>query len=81
LPLTAGVEAAFRAAVAVIASGLAAGLFPHRPPEDDGWAGFVSCGYCDPDGLGTGELRERWDRKRTDPRLGDYVAMVERTTP
>ena len=81
LPLTLAVDAAFRAAVAVIAGGLAAGLFPHRPPDDDGWGGFVSCGYCDPDGLGTGELRERWQRKRTDPRLGDYVAMVERTGP
>jgi ATP-dependent helicase/nuclease subunit B len=81
VPLTPAVEAAFRNAVDVIASGMAAGLFPHRPPDDDGFTGFVPCAYCDPDGLGTGELRERWARKRTDPRLAPYVAMVEGTAP
>jgi ATP-dependent helicase/nuclease subunit B len=79
LPLTRDVERAFIGAITVIADGIAGGLFPHRPPEDDGFAGFVPCGYCDPDGLGAGEHRERWDRKRHDPRLAGYVALVEGT--
>lgn len=76
LPLTPAVEQAFREAVAVIATGMAGGLFPHRPPDDDGWGGFVPCAYCDPDGLGAGDLRDRWERKRTDPRLAGYLALV-----
>jgi hypothetical protein len=76
LPLTPAVESAFRDAVTVIATGMAAGLFPHRPPDDDGWGGFVPCAYCDPDGLGAGDLRDRWERKRTDPRLAGYLALV-----
>jgi ATP-dependent helicase/DNAse subunit B len=79
LPLTRDVERAFIGAVTVIADGIAGGLFPHRPPEDDGFAGFVPCGYCDPDGLGAGEHRERWERKRHDPRLAGYLALVEGT--
>jgi RecB family exonuclease len=77
LPLTEAVEAEFTAAVTVIADGIAGGLFPHRPPDDDGWGNHIPCQYCDPDGLGAGDHRERWDRKRTDPRLAGYVAMIE----
>jgi RecB family exonuclease len=77
LPLTGDVEDAFTAAVTVIADGIAGGLFPHRPPDDDGYAGYVPCRFCDPDGLGSGAHRERWERKRSDPRLAGYVALVE----
>ena len=77
LPLTPAVEDTFRSALATIADGMAGGLFPHRPPEDDGWGDRVPCAYCDPDGLGTGEHRDRWARKRADPRLAAYVALVE----
>jgi hypothetical protein len=76
LPLTAGVAESFVDTVTVIADGIAGGLFPHRPPDDDGWGGHIPCHYCDPDGLGVGEHRERWARKRTDPRLARYVAMI-----
>ena len=33
--------------------------------------------YCDPDGLGAAEHRDRWERKRHDPRLAAYLALVE----
>jgi RecB family exonuclease len=79
LPLTRDVEDAFTAAVTVIAAGIAGGLFPHRPPEDDGFAGYIPCAYCDPDGLGAGEHRERWERKRHDPRLAGYLALIDGT--
>jgi hypothetical protein len=77
LPLTDHVHQAHTEALMVIADGIASGLFPHRPPADDGFAGFIPCSYCDPDGLGTADRRARWARKRTDPRLAAYVALVE----
>ncbi|MET0494380.1 MAG: PD-(D/E)XK nuclease family protein [Actinoplanes sp.] len=80
LPLTPAVETAFLAAVTVIADGMAGGLFPHRPPVDDGRSGRVPCGYCDPDALGADEHRERWERKRADPRLAGYVALIGGTS-
>jgi hypothetical protein len=77
LDLTPAVEAAFIAAVTVIVDGIAGGLFPHRPPDDDGWGAHIPCGYCDPDALGASEHRERWTRKRDDPRLAGYVALID----
>jgi ATP-dependent helicase/nuclease subunit B len=81
LALTPQVEAAFVQAVAVIADGIAGGLFPHRPADDDGFGGYIPCGYCDPDGLGVSDHRPRWDRKRHDPRLAGYLALIEPGTP
>jgi ATP-dependent helicase/DNAse subunit B len=77
LPLTPAVQDAFTRAVTMITDGITGGLFPNRAPEDDGFAGFVPCAYCDPDSLGAGELRERWERKRNDPRLAAYVGLIE----
>jgi RecB family exonuclease len=77
LPLTPQVQATYAATLAVIADGIAGGLFPHRPPENDGWAGYIECPYCDPDGLGLKEHRDRWELKRHDPRLAAYVALVD----
>ena len=70
-------HATYAATLAIIADGIAGGLFPNRPPEDDGWAGYVECAYCDPDGLGVKEHRDRWELKRHDPRLAAYVALVD----
>jgi len=77
LPLTPEVDQACGAALAVIADGIAGGLFPQRPPDGDGWAGYIECRYCDTDGLGVKEVRDRWERKRRDPRLGRYLALVD----
>ena len=77
LPLTPEVDQACGEALTVIADGIAGGLFPHRPPEGDSWAGFIECPYCDTDGLGVKELRDRWERKRHDPRLARYLALVD----
>jgi ATP-dependent helicase/nuclease subunit B len=77
LPLTPHVHAVYIATLSTIADGIAGGLFPHRPPEDDGWASYIECPYCDPDGLGVKEHRDRWERKRHDPRLAAYVALVD----
>jgi hypothetical protein len=77
VPLTAQVHATYAATLVVIADGIAGGLFPHRPPKDNGWAGYIECRYCDPDGLGVTEHRDRWERKRHDPRLARYLALVD----
>lgn len=76
LDITPDVEAGFVAAITVIADGIGGGLFPVRPPDDDGFTGFRPCAYCDPDGLGSDDHRERWSRKRHDPRLAAYVALI-----
>ena len=77
VPLTEAVEAVFLRTVDVIVGGIAAGLFPHRPPPDDGFGDYIPCHYCDPDGLGAAEHRARWTRKRLDPRLDAYRAVIE----
>ena len=38
---------------------------------------WVQCAYCNPDGIGHGDNRDRWERKRHDPVLKDYLALVE----
>jgi ATP-dependent helicase/nuclease subunit B len=75
VPLTPEVERVFLSTVDAIVSGIAAGLFPQRPPADDNH-GF-GCPSCDPDGLGAAELRGAWRRKRADPRLAAYLSIVE----
>ncbi|MHB1594473.1 MAG: PD-(D/E)XK nuclease family protein [Streptosporangiaceae bacterium] len=76
LPLTPEVNAVFGAAVATITDGIGAGLFPHRPPDSDGWGGYTPCPYCDPDGLGAAEHRAAWQRKQQDPALERYLRLI-----
>jgi ATP-dependent helicase/nuclease subunit B len=76
VPLTDEVDRIFLETLDVIVSGIADGLFPHHPPAEDGYA-YIPCRYCDPDGLGAAEHRGRWQRKRNDPRLAAYRALVE----
>jgi hypothetical protein len=74
--LTDGVVAQVRHALRVIADGVAAGLFPQRPPPPV-WRRWPDCDYCEPDGLGTSDHYRAWERIRRDPLLRDYVALVE----
>nr|WP_240948330.1 PD-(D/E)XK nuclease family protein [Planosporangium mesophilum] len=75
LELTPQVERAYAEVLAVIVDGIASGLYPGRPPEQDGHG--IPCPFCDPDGLGAGEHRDRWARKKNDPRLAAYLNLVE----
>ena len=76
LPLTPAVEAAFLDALAVIVDGMRRrALSASAARGRRAGSGRVPCGYCDPDALGADEHRERWERKRTDPRLAGYVAL------
>lgn len=73
---TAAADQRFRDVLQVIVDGIGAGLFPAHPDAPSG-APFVSCACCDPDGLGTGERRRAWERKRLDPALRGYIGLAE----
>lgn len=60
----------------VIARQISAGLFPAMPSGDP-FVPFVTCHYCDPDGLGTVDLFRRQQAKLADPRLADYLALID----
>lgn len=76
LPLTPAVELVYARTLALIADGIAGGVFPQRPPRRPAW-GWVECAYCDPDGLGHTEARARWERKRHAPALSAYAGLTE----
>jgi RecB family exonuclease len=59
-----------------IVDGIEHGVFIGHPEPNQGWY-WRRCPFCDPDGLGTTELRRQWDRKVEDPVLADYVDLVE----
>lgn len=61
----------------IIADSVAGGLFPARAPEDQPWLTWIPCEYCDPDGLGAKRRRDEWERKKHDPRLATFLALVE----
>lgn len=74
--VTPAIEVEVLRAVATIVSGIEQGVFPHHPdPTTRG--GWISCHYCDPDGLGVAEARRRFVRMTEDPLLGDYLALAE----
>jgi RecB family exonuclease len=56
-----------------VVDGIESGWFPARP-ERPGFRLWVSCPYCEPDGLGTTDQWERWQRKRHDPRVARWLA-------
>jgi RecB family exonuclease len=70
------VLAAAGAILAVIVAGIEGGCFPARPDASTTTPRW-GCPYCDPDGLGAGDLRRAWERKATDPALAAYVDLVE----
>jgi hypothetical protein len=76
IPLTDEVERIYAHTVGVLVESIARGLFPVRPPKADDYA-FVQCGYCNPDGVGYGDNRAAWERKRVNRPLRTYVELVE----
>jgi ATP-dependent helicase/DNAse subunit B len=73
-PIDGDVIGRFTGSLEAIVAGIEAGVFPNRPGDDD--LPWVECDYCDPDGLGTAELRRSWDRKQQDEQLSGYLALV-----
>lgn len=62
-----------------IVSSIERGVFAARPEKDKSTSIFIDCHVCDPDGLGTVDLRRSWDRKRHDPALHAYAELAEPT--
>ena len=63
-------------AVGAVVDGIGAGLFPMHP-EEPGWKPWVSCRYCEPDGMGTKDQWRDWQRKQRDPALAAYLDLIE----
>jgi RecB family exonuclease len=63
------------ATLATIVDGIERGAFPARP--DASGTPWVTCPYCDPDGLGVADLRRDWERKRNHPAVAAYAEMAE----
>lgn len=63
-------------AVGSVVEGIGAGLFPLHP-EEPGWKPFVSCYFCEPDGMGTKDQWRDWQRKQQDPALAAYLDLVD----
>jgi ATP-dependent helicase/DNAse subunit B len=76
VPLTPEVQETYAATVGLLVSSMATGVFPPRAPKDADFR-WVQCPYCNPDGLGHGAVRERWEAKRLTPELAAYTALVE----
>ncbi|MGE3621350.1 MAG: PD-(D/E)XK nuclease family protein [Acidimicrobiia bacterium] len=74
------VVARVTASVSTIVAGIEAGAFPARPTATS-TSPWVECPACDPDGLGTADLRRAWDAKRSAPELRRYVALAEPADP
>jgi RecB family exonuclease len=62
------------AAVGTVAALITAGAFPALP-RPDVWVPWVECEFCDPDGLGTGDRRREWERKRQSPELAAVAEL------
>lgn len=74
--LTPILEHSYAETLSVLVRSIGAGLFPLRAPEVPDFA-WVQCDYCNPDGIGHAENRDRWERKRHDAALHDLVALTE----
>jgi RecB family exonuclease len=62
-------------AMTTIVEGIEGGVFaPHPIPHST--SPFPDCPSCDPDNLGTTEVRRHFERKLVDPALAAYVALV-----
>ncbi|CAN5293903.1 hypothetical protein BH20ACT5_BH20ACT5_07570 [soil metagenome] len=77
VPLTPAVEVTYATTLQTIVASIAAGLFPARAPDAPDYGAWRRCEYCNPDGVGHGEARVRWERKRHHPALRTYLSMAE----
>jgi ATP-dependent helicase/nuclease subunit B len=74
--ITPEIDAAVGHMLAHVVAGIETGYFPNLP-ERPGWRFFIGCWYCEPDGLGTSERWDEWQRKRHDPRLAPWFATPD----
>ncbi len=67
----------FDEVVTLIVTGIRSGTFPGYAEADGDNRDFVSCRYCDPDGIGTADVVRDWKRKRNDAALAGVVSLFE----
>ncbi|WP_419947363.1 PD-(D/E)XK nuclease family protein [Candidatus Poriferisodalis sp.] len=77
LPVDDAVMTRFAEAVSVITAGIRSGVFAGFAQPSDDRRHYRVCPYCDPDGLGTADIRHSWRRKRGDPALAAFAELVE----
>jgi ATP-dependent helicase/nuclease subunit B len=61
--------------VGLVVGGIESGVFPSRPP-DSAAPGFGDCPYCNPDGIGSGDLARRVERKKGDSAVWPYLDLL-----
>ena len=76
LLLTDEVEQTYADTVGTLVASIAGGLFPAKAPDEPDFS-WTRCQYCNPDGIGHGEARERYLRKRHDPALRELVKRID----
>ena len=74
--LDAETEQRYVSTIGTLVESIAAGLFPAKPPENPDHV-FVQCAYCNPDGIGHGDARVRYEAKRADPALAPLVSLID----
>lgn len=74
--LTDELDRTFTSALGTLTSAIATGLFPAKAPDSPDFK-WVQCAYCNPDGLGHGEVRARYERKRVDQALAPLVRLID----
>jgi hypothetical protein len=62
--------------LAMIVSGIEAGVFPNHPTAISSTP-WVECAFCDPDALGVADLRRQLDRKQADPALAPFLELID----
>lgn len=67
----------FDEVVKSVTDGIDSGVFVGYVRAGDDRAGFTPCPYCDPDGIGTGDISRQWKRKRADSGLAGFVGLAE----
>ena len=76
IDLTQTVEMQYASTLETLVKGISGGLFPAKAPEQADFS-WVQCQYCNPDGIGHGEVREGWERKRGNGILADLVSLID----
>ncbi|HYP46524.1 MAG TPA: PD-(D/E)XK nuclease family protein [Propionibacteriaceae bacterium] len=76
ITLTEAVKQTYAGTLATLVSGIAAGHFPAKAPDQPDFR-WVQCPYCNPDGAGHRDVRQQWERKRLSPKLGRLVALID----
>lgn len=83
LPLSVdeGLWERFDEAVTAVVGGIRTGVFPGFARPNDDRSGYVTCPYCNPDGIGTDDVVRSWRRKRNDPALAEFAQLADPIEP